>query len=1007
MMTRISQVLAVTLCLALLGGFSSSVWAQDGKLAGTVTSADNGEPLPGVNVILVGTQRGVATRDDGTYSLIGINPGTYDVRFSLVGYGNKVVENVRIVSNRTRTVNIQLSEEAIQAEELVVESQRPVVQPDQTTSRTMFTGEEVENLPVTNLEGVVSNTATSYDGFVRGSRRFSTKTVIEGIDVSDSYNRANSISPRNTRAGYGNTVRNDEVKEANSLFNLGSAGIAEVSVSTGATPASSPSGAGGVIGVTLQEGRGPWSGTASVRVAPEMQVPGPDSLSFYPDDQVEGWFNERDQLLANGDTALARRWGSFERGKYDITGPNITADFSIGGSVTENFGISVAAQFNQNEGWRPNEFDQRVTGHLKATYDLTNNTKLTGIGLFEDEGLWGGWNNRNYANLWKFNLESTAQNDGGSYVGSLRLRHVLSENSFITAQYYREFAQTRWGYPDDNDNGFVDKGEDGEFINFLKTENIEKYNYIIGLENEPVDKMFYGGPFPPTRSGNVSQPRDEPYRAGLPMPFYSNTKRITNAFKINYQNQLTPHHLIEVGADLEFLTIDHEEARSELYEFSYTLNETLDNNGDGTLDVEPFAPSTWKRSPTEAAFYISDKIEYGNLIVNAGLRTEVVDRDMKRITDHFFPFQRDTVVVDGRRVARNFFDRGEDVSADVFWEPRIGVSHPIGESAAIYFSYSRSQQLPPYSVLYDMYDGNHTDDQFLRYQDPAQDPITANNYELGAQWEFIEGWGLDVNAYARSIDNYGRQRFRAQNRVPEGEEPLGGDGFSGFGRYDYETSSGYADIRGIEVQVQRRLLQLSPSWALGLTGSYTFSTIETNNNTGNENNFQADNPQIENNKLPFDNADNFEHFPQGARGGGSTISSGFNRRHRGLLRAILQGPFGVTLGVDARIESGFLFQKVIGTDPRDRELITAPYNQRIDVRLQKTFDIPATRGVTVFADIKNATNRHNILAFNNSVADGAQRMQEEDYPGSKLVQIDGSSTYGVARSFFFGARVKF
>jgi hypothetical protein len=1007
MLRRTSQIFAVLLILALLGGFSDPVWAQDGKLAGTVTSADDGEPLPGVNVLLVDTQQGVATGSDGTYSIIGITPGTYNVRFSIVGYGTKIVEDVRIVSNRTRTLNVELREEAVQAEEVVVQAERPVVQPDQTTSRTTYTGEEVENLPVADLEGVVSNTAKSYDGFVRGSRRFSTKTVIEGVDVSDSFNRANSISPRNTRAGYGNTVRDDQVKEVNSLFNLGAAGIAEVSVGTGATPAGSPSGTGGVIGVTLQEGRGPWSGSASVRVNPEVQAPGPDSLSFYPEEQVQAWFDEAQQIAEDGNEELAARYRSFEQGKYDMGGPNITANFSLGGAVTEDLGVSVAGQFEQNEGWRPNEFDQRFNAQLKATYDLTDNTRLTGVGLFQDEGRWGGWNNRNYSGLWKFNLESTAQDDAGSYVGSLRLRHVLGENSFITAQYYRKFAQTRWGYPDDNDDGLVDKGEDGEFINFLKTKNIAKYNWIIGRENDPVDKMFYGGPFPPTRSGNVTQPRGEPYRAGLSMPFYSDNKRITNAFKINYQNQLTSHHLIEAGANLEFLTIDHEEARSELYEFSFTLNETLDTNDDGTFDVEPFAPSTWERTPTEASVYVSDKIEYGNLIVNAGLRAEIVDRDMKRIEDHFFPFRRDTVTVDGRRVARNFFDRGEDVKTDVFWEPRVGVSHPIGESAAIYFSYSRSQQLPPYSVLYDLYDGNHTDNQFLRYQNPTQDPITSNDYELGAQWEFVEGWGLDVNAYARSIDNYGRQTFRAQNRVPEGEEPLGGDGFSGFGRHDYETSAGYADIRGIEIQVQRRLLRLSPGWSLGLTGSYTFSTIETNNNTGNKSNFQADNPQIENNKLPFDNADNFEHFPQEAQGGNSTIESGFNRRHRGLLRAILEGPFGVTVGIDARAESGFLFRKVIGTDPRDRELVTAPYNQRIDLRVQKTFDLPAIEGLTVFGDVRNLTDRDNILAFNNSAPDGAQRFQEEDNPGARLVQVDGSSTYGVARNFFFGARVQF
>jgi len=1007
MSKHIPQVLAITLSIVLLGGFLSTVRAQDGKLAGTVAGVDNGEPIPGVNVVLVGTQRGVATRKDGTYSIIGIEPGTYDVRFSFVGYGTKIVEDVRITSGRTRTVNVQLSQEAIQEEEVLVQAEQPVVQPDQTTSRTLFSGEEIEELPVTGLEGVVSNTAKSYNGFVRGSRRFGTKTVIEGVDVSDDFNRVNSISNRNTRQGFGNTVRNDQVRAVNSLFNIGSAGISEVSVNTGATQASSPSGSGGVIGVSLEEGRGAWTGSGSIRIAPSTEVSGPDSLSYYPDQQVEAWFDEADQI-AQDNEELAARYRTFSRDKYDITGIDLTANFSVGGAVTENFGLSLSGKFERDEGTRPNEFDQQINTNLKATYDITNNTSITAVGLFQDQGRWGGWNNRNYSELWKFNLESTAQNDGGSYVGSLRLRHMLSDNSFITAQFYRKFAQTRWGYPDDNNNGFVDQGEDGDFINLLKTENIEKYNTILPSDDpSPLDKMFYGGPFPPTRSSNVTQPRGEPFRAGLPMPFFSDNKRTTHSFKLNYQNQLTPHHLIEVGGNVDFLSIDRKKARSELAEFSFTLNETLDVNGDGVLDVEPFAPETWERNPTEASFYISDKIEYGSLIVNLGFRTEIVDRDMRRIEDHFFPFRRDTVTVDGRRVARNFFDRGEEVSTDVFFEPRIGVSHPISETAAVYFSYSRSEQLPPYSVLYDFYDGNHSDNQFLTYQDPAQDEITSNDYELGVQWEFVEGWGLDVNAYARSIQNYGRQRFRAQNRVPEGEEPLGGANFSGFGRHVFETSAGYADIRGLEIQIQRRLLDLTPRWSLGLTGSYTFSSIETNNNTGNKTNFQADNPQIEDNQLPFDDAESFEHFPQEAKGGTSTITSGFNRRHRGLLRTILEGPFGVTLSMDARFESGFKFRKVIGVDPRDRELLSGPLNKRIDLRIQKTFDVPGVKGITTFADIKNAANWENVLTFNSNAPDGARRFQRDDNPGERLVQVDGSSTYGPARDIFFGAKVQF
>jgi outer membrane receptor protein involved in Fe transport len=1002
---RLARRLAAAAVLGvLLAGMGPAAWAQNGKLAGTVTDGEDGQPLPGVNVVLLGTQQGAATKADGSYAIIGISPGTYRVRFSLVGYGRKVVEDVRITSNRTRTLNIEMSAEVLEGDEVVVQAQRPVVEADQTASRTLFTGEEVQQLPVSSLDEVISNTAKSYEGFVRGSRRFGTKTVLEGIDISDEFNQANSITGRyNTRLGYGNTVRNDQVRSANSVFNLNASAVEEVSVSTGATPASAPSGSGGVVSVTLAEGRGAFTGNASVRVAPQINRPGPDSLSFYPESQVEAYFAERQSILEAGNEALGNLY-TWERGLYDVaTDPEITADFALSGGVTENFGIAVAGQFFQTEGYRPNEFDRRVNAQVKASYNVSPKTKLTAIGLFEDRGLWGGWNNRNYSELWKYYLQGTAQDDGGSWVGSLQGRRVLGDNAFVTVQYYRKFARTRYGYPDDNGNRFVDLGEDGDFINFLKTDNIVPYNWVG--EGPPEEKMFYGGPFPPARSDNVTQPRGEPYRAAQPLPYYEDSERVTNAFKVDYSNQVTPHHLIEVGTQLKLLSFDYAEARSELFEFDFTLNNDLNNNDDDIPDIEPFAPSTWQRNPWELSFYVSDRIEYGSLIVNAGLRTEFVDRDARLIEDHFFPFRRDTVTVDGRVVARNFFERGDEVPIDVFWEPRIGVSHPISDRAAVYFSYARSQDLVPYGVLYDFYDGNHSSNQFLVFQDPAQDPITSNDYELGVQWEFLEGWGLDVNAYARSVDNYGRAVLTAVNRVPEGEDPL--DLARSFGRHQYETSAGYADIRGIELQVQRRLLDLAENWALGLTGSYTFSTVETNNYTSNVTRFQADDPSLENNQLPFDNTENFEHFPQGVTGGPSTITSGFNRRHRGLLRAVAEVPFGITVGVDGRAESGVLFRKVIGTDPRDREFGTGPANYRLDLRLQKQFDLPQGYAVRVFLDVTNLTDRDNVLAFNSRAPDGAERFQRTGNPGELLVLQDGSPVYGTARNIYFGTRVQF
>ncbi len=56
----------MTLFMAFVMQFS---FAQEKTVTGTVTSATDGFPLPGVNVIVKGTARGVQTDFDGNYSI--------------------------------------------------------------------------------------------------------------------------------------------------------------------------------------------------------------------------------------------------------------------------------------------------------------------------------------------------------------------------------------------------------------------------------------------------------------------------------------------------------------------------------------------------------------------------------------------------------------------------------------------------------------------------------------------------------------------------------------------------------------------------------------------------------------------------------------------------------------------------------------------------------------------------------------------------------------------------
>lgn len=93
---------------------------QQGTIAGTVTDASTGNPLPGVNVVIEETQEGASTAPDGTFEIAGIEAGSYTVRASFVGYRDAVREGVQVRADETTTINFSLQRGTAGLQEVVV-----------------------------------------------------------------------------------------------------------------------------------------------------------------------------------------------------------------------------------------------------------------------------------------------------------------------------------------------------------------------------------------------------------------------------------------------------------------------------------------------------------------------------------------------------------------------------------------------------------------------------------------------------------------------------------------------------------------------------------------------------------------------------------------------------------------------------------------------------------------------------------------------------------------------
>ena len=104
--------------------FSAMAQVGAGTLKGRITDFDTKESLPFASVILFlnGNQvAGTNTDFDGEYTIKPIQPGTYDVLFSFVGYQSKKVTGVKITANKIQFVNGELGAGVMMEEAEVVE----------------------------------------------------------------------------------------------------------------------------------------------------------------------------------------------------------------------------------------------------------------------------------------------------------------------------------------------------------------------------------------------------------------------------------------------------------------------------------------------------------------------------------------------------------------------------------------------------------------------------------------------------------------------------------------------------------------------------------------------------------------------------------------------------------------------------------------------------------------------------------------------------------------------
>ena len=114
------------------------VLAQSGALKGKIFDKDTKEPIPFANIVMEvgGTMSGGATSDfDGNFTIKPIQPGTYDLKATYIGYKTVLVKGMVISSDQINFFDIEMESSAQQIEEFVVsEYAIPLINKDETVT---------------------------------------------------------------------------------------------------------------------------------------------------------------------------------------------------------------------------------------------------------------------------------------------------------------------------------------------------------------------------------------------------------------------------------------------------------------------------------------------------------------------------------------------------------------------------------------------------------------------------------------------------------------------------------------------------------------------------------------------------------------------------------------------------------------------------------------------------------------------------------------------------------
>jgi hypothetical protein len=688
----------------LLFVFASLVYGgTTGKIAGIIKDKETGEPLPGVAVVIEGTTMGAAANEKGEYFILNVLPGVYTLRANLIGYAPMVVDNVSVSLDLTTTIDFELSPEAVEVRGVTVTAERPIFEPDLTSTAHIITNVDVIHRPVINTDGIVYRTPGVVFDPIGGPINQGTQGTVlgnEGNRVVDTANPGITLRggrPQEVVYMVDGLSITDPILSGQAT-NLNHFTISEVQLITSGFNAEYGNAMSGIVNYVTQEGGPEFSGKYQ-----------------YSTDEI---FSK--DLLDNDDLYF----GSNEH-FLSLSGP-------IPGTQ-DKLTYYVSGNLYLTDDWSPRL--HKLPHHAQQTYRMQGKLayKLTPSITLRA----GGFRNRRqyerYNHSWLYNLESYNATMEKAKQAYLSLTHSVSKSTFY---------ELRLGWFDNDfhigrrlDENFLRRTAD----DLYPDDPAQADSFYAAHEDEVWNGDWYedyvfawATPDPQYWQRYRERRQEQNYELAVDNMFWSHYD--TRTFQKRGSEVLT------LKADVTSQVNFNNQIKSGFEINRYTTNRHYNSL---PWDAQPFI-DIYEYEPLGGAFYVQDKIEFQGLVVNVGGRVDYLSKEAKAWPDEMDVPARPDQLDDGGRT--------KDVDANWSFSPRLGISHPISDKMTVFFNYGHFTQQPRFLELYETLRPNLQRSN-QRVGNPELEPTRNIQYELGLTRAITRDVKFNVTAYYKDVYN--------------------------------------------------------------------------------------------------------------------------------------------------------------------------------------------------------------------------------------------------------------